>query len=150
MISRGKDRFDIAQPRVEIIPMIDIMMFLLVFFIMITLEMITNTGIQQELPGKAIPREQQTVTKLIVALSTSGEIKVNNAPVTYDGLVQSFRSAKATEVQGARVEVLIAPDKQVNLQRVISIMDLARVEKIDAVGVGTRKESAPSKKGKIL
>lgn len=150
MASRSKNIFEIEQPRVEIIPMIDIMMFLLVFFIMITLDMITNTGIQQELPGKAIPKEQQTVTKLIVALATSGEIKVNNTPVTYEGLVESFRLAKATEAQGAKVEVLIAPDKQVNLQRVISIMDLARAEKIDAVGVGTRKDSPPSKTGKIL
>ena len=150
MASRSKNIFEIEQPRVEIIPMIDIMMFLLVFFIMITLDMITNTGIQQELPGKAIPKEQQAVTKLIVALATSGEIKVNNTPVTYEGLVESFRLAKATEAQGAKVEVLIAPDKQVNLQRVISIMDLARAEKIDAVGVGTRKDSLPSKNGKIL
>ena len=32
--------------RVEIIPMIDVMLFLLVFFIMITLQMITDKGLK--------------------------------------------------------------------------------------------------------
>ena len=147
--TRGKNMFHIEEARIEIIPMIDIMMFLLVFFIMITLEMITNTGIQQELPGNAVPSELQTVTKLVVEMSPAGELKVNGAPATRESLVDSLRAAKATEAQGAKVEVLIAPDKQVNLQSVISIMDLARAEKIEAVGVGTRKGSEPSKKGKI-
>ena len=36
--------------RIEIIPMIDIMFFLLVFFVMITLRMIPATGIASKLP----------------------------------------------------------------------------------------------------
>ena len=36
--------FAAAKPRVEVIPMIDIMMFLLVFFVVISLRMIAGTG----------------------------------------------------------------------------------------------------------
>ncbi|MGC9161864.1 ExbD/TolR family protein, partial [Acidithiobacillus sp.] len=42
--------FEIKKGRVEIIPMIDIMLFLLVFFIMITLQMIPNSGLNLQLP----------------------------------------------------------------------------------------------------
>ena len=35
----GSSYFEVARPRVEVIPMIDIMMFLLVFFVIIALQM---------------------------------------------------------------------------------------------------------------
>ena len=41
------------QARLEIVPMIDIMMFLLVFFVMITLSMIPNAGLPIEHPRSA-------------------------------------------------------------------------------------------------
>lgn len=149
MARRSQILFEVEQPRVEIIPMIDVMMFLLIFFIMITLDMIPSSGILQTLPGKAsVPA--RPATKLIVALSTSGEIRLNGAPSTAEALLESFQRAKAAEAQGAKIEILIAPDKQVNLRQIISIMDLARMASITAVGVGTRKDSAASEKGRVL
>ena len=148
--ARGKNMFHTDEARIEIIPMIDIMMFLLVFFIMITLEMITNTGIQQELPGNAIPSDLQIVTKLVVGMSPDGRISVNGQDTTREAFVDQLRAAKATEASGAKVEVLIAGDKKVPLQSILGIMDLVRAEKIEAVGIATRKDSDPSKAGKVL
>ena len=45
--------YDAERPRVEVIPMIDIMMFLLVFFVVISLKMIAGTGVAMELPASA-------------------------------------------------------------------------------------------------
>ena len=45
-----KGFFEKKKGRIEIIPMIDIMFFLLVFFVMITLRMIPATGIASKLP----------------------------------------------------------------------------------------------------
>ena len=142
--------FHTTEPRVEIIPMIDIMMFLLVFFIMITLEMITNTGILQELPGKSVPQDQQTINKLVIGIDAAGELAVNGQAATREQLIEQLKAAKATEAQGARVEVLIAGDKQVNVQKVLGVMDLTRANGIEAVGLSTRAESEPSRNGKIL
>ena len=47
---------DAQRPRVEVIPMIDIMMFLLVFFVVISLQMIAGTGVDMELPGSKTTR----------------------------------------------------------------------------------------------
>ncbi len=52
MSGRVRSRyFDADRPRVEVIPMIDIMMFLLVFFVVISLNMIAGTGVDMVLPG---------------------------------------------------------------------------------------------------
>ena len=40
-----------AKPRVEVIPMIDIMMFLLVFFVIVAMKMIDGTGVAMEILG---------------------------------------------------------------------------------------------------
>ena len=51
--------FEAKKARIEIIPMIDIMFFLLVFFIMITLHMIPNAGLKTQLPSSASARSWQ-------------------------------------------------------------------------------------------
>ena len=86
----------------------------------------------------------------MVGLDAAGELTVNGQPATREQLVEQLQAAKATEAQGARVEVLIAGDKQVNIQKVLTVMDLTRANGIEAVGLSTRAESEPSKSGKIL
>ena len=48
--------FEHKKARIEIIPMIDVMLFLLVFFIIITLQMIPDKGVNLQLPYPARPR----------------------------------------------------------------------------------------------
>ena len=45
--------FETRKARIEIIPMIDIMLFLLVFFAMMTLKMIPTSGHLSKLPASA-------------------------------------------------------------------------------------------------
>jgi biopolymer transport protein ExbD len=149
MAKSARHLFHEDEARIEIIPMIDIMMFLLVFFIMFTLKMISNTGITQDLPGNAVTQDQHEVTKLIVGLAASGQLSVNNTPVTLAELDARLRAAKATEAQGNKVEVLIAAEKKADLQGVFTIMDSVRTAAIDAVSVATQTDSAPSAHGSI-
>ena len=47
--------FETKKARIEIIPMIDIMLFLLVFFAMMTLKMIPTSGHLTKLPPARLP-----------------------------------------------------------------------------------------------
>ena len=49
--------FEATRARVEVIPMIDIMMFLLVFFVVISVRMIAGTGVEMDLPGSSTLRD---------------------------------------------------------------------------------------------
>ena len=57
--------FEQKKGRVDIIPMIDIMLFLLVFFIMITLQMIPDKGLNLQLPtasrAQQLPHPHYTI-----------------------------------------------------------------------------------------
>ena len=53
--------FEASKPRVEVIPMIDIMMFLLVFFVVISLRMIAGTGVP--MGGSPTPSSRTAITE---------------------------------------------------------------------------------------
>jgi len=57
---KRRDLLERERPRLEIIPMIDIMMFLLVFFVMIVLKMIPDSGVTLSLPGASTASSSRT------------------------------------------------------------------------------------------
>ena len=71
------------KPRLEIIPFIDIMFFLLATFMMVSLSLIHNQGIELNLPGatSARPQEQTDHTQT-VSVAKSGELFLNKEPIT--------------------------------------------------------------------
>jgi biopolymer transport protein ExbD len=77
--------FDSHRPRVEVIPMIDIMMFLLVFFVVITLKMIAGTGVEMDLPGSSSTQEIKSST-ITVGVTTAGDTVVDGKTLTPDAL----------------------------------------------------------------
>ena len=73
---------DLKKTKIEIIPMIDTMFFLLVFFILSSLGVIKLQGISVDLPkgGPAIPEtmnDQNKPVELTVAIAANGEVSVN-------------------------------------------------------------------------
>ncbi|MDE1181867.1 biopolymer transporter ExbD [Paraburkholderia sp.] len=140
---------DEDEARIEIIPMIDIMMFLLVFFVMATLKMITNAGITQNLPGNAVPQEEQKIDKLIVGVAADGTLTLNGAPLAAAGLEPALRQARQDEASKGQAQVLIAAQKQADLQAVMHVADAVRHAGIQALGIATQADSLPSAHGAI-
>ena len=137
------------EARIEIIPMIDIMMFLLVFFIMVTLKMISNAGVTQDLPGDAVPLEQQKINKLIVGVAADGRLSLNGQPINDNGLQRALQQAHRDEAVSGKVNVLIAAEKRANLQEVMHVADAVRGADIRALGISTQSESESSEHGAL-
>jgi biopolymer transport protein ExbD len=127
--------FDASRPRVEVIPMIDIMMFLLVFFVVISLKMIAGTGIDMELPGSATTQELKTST-ITVGVTKSGATVVDGKTLTPDALKERLIAIKKAQP----VEVVLAGDKDVPLQMLIQVMDTVRAAGITTVGIAAKAE----------
>ena len=79
------------RPRLEIIPFIDIMFFLLATFMMVSLSMIDIQGIDLNLPGanSAKPQDQNDHTQT-VSVAKSGELFLNKEPITLSNLQERF------------------------------------------------------------
>ena len=114
--------------------MIDVMMFLLVFFVMIALSMIPNAGISVELPAAATANPLPT-TQFVVAVDKTGALYVDGNPLSLDDLVARLRSGNARATS-----VIISADRAVDFQHVIAAMDAARGAGVKDIGLAARRE----------
>ncbi|ANJ66120.1 biopolymer transporter ExbD [Halothiobacillus diazotrophicus] len=125
---------DAERPRIEIIPMIDIMMFLLVFFIMVTLKMIPGTGVQLNLPG-ASTADKLPTTQVVIGVAEDGSMHIADQTMDKDQLAAYLNKMHQDKTQ--ELQVIIAGDKQVSLQNLLAVMDVARAQGISGVGIAT-------------
>ncbi len=131
--------FEQKEARIEIVPMIDIMMFLLVFFMVVTLKMIEGAGIPMQLPGSATAETLKPPVKVTVAVNDKGELRFEGQNTTKEALSAQLRSAKAAN---GKVDVIIAGDKTVDLQKLMEVFDIVRGAGITNVGIAAKKSAA--------
>jgi biopolymer transport protein ExbD len=108
---------EVKKPRIEIIPMIDIMLFLLVFFIMLALKMIPTSGHVTKLPTSStaatIPNP-----KLTVEILPTGEINVDSKSSSIAGLTEYLKQRDAS-----KISVTLVGADTVSLQQLMSVID---------------------------
>src|SRR5262245_28816433 len=103
--------------RIEIVPMIDIIFFLLVFFVMITLRMIPATGIASQLPHSGTA-EQMPRPDVIVTLGKDGGVVMDDRPVGLEELTQKLAAGDV-----AKTAVTIAGASSASIQQLMAVMD---------------------------
>jgi biopolymer transport protein ExbD len=127
--------FEASKPRVEVIPMIDIMMFLLVFFVVISLRMIAGTGVPMEIPSSKTTQSIRSST-VTVGITKTGDTVIDGKPVTQEEL-----KTKLVELKKRKpVDVVLAGDKDVPLQSLLQVMDAIRGAGISSVGIAAKAE----------
>jgi len=127
--------FETRKARIEIIPMIDIMLFLLVFFIMVLLRMIPGSGISSQLPNSHTA-EQLPHPKVVVTLLADGSTQIGQEVLTLDALTARL----AAEPDPGKMDVTIAGAASVSLQNLLAAMDAVRKAGVTAVGIAARTQ----------
>lgn len=135
MARRRRSVLEEPHARLEIVPMIDIMMFLLVFFVMIALRMIPDAGVTMQLPGAATAT-QMPATQVVIAIDKDDVIHIQDQTYSLDALQAYLAGVKQTKV----TNVVIAADKSINFQQVMDVMDTVRKTGITDVGLATKQE----------
>ena len=86
------------RARIEIIPLIDIMFFLLATFVVVSLSMIRNEGITVRLPTAQSATQEERSASITVSISEAGEIYLDKDKVA---LSRTARAAARGEGGGA-------------------------------------------------
>ena len=119
------------RARVEMIPLIDCMFILLVFFIYSMLSMTLQRGITVELPT-ARALETNDEASIVVSITSAGSIHVDDTPVTLDELGAAIADAR----RGLdRPRFVINADTRSQHGRFIRVMDELRVQGVSQVMV---------------
>lgn len=119
------------RARIEIIPMIDVVFFLLVFFMMASLSMTVYQGLPVNLPEAASGQKNAAETASIT-LSKDGGSFLNSEPITVAGLGDRIRPMLAKHRDLA---VIINADREVTHARVVDVLDALRVTGVGKIAI---------------
>jgi biopolymer transport protein ExbD len=125
------------KPRIEIIPMIDTMFFLLVFFMIATLSMTIQHGMPVSLP--TAESSTDTIAEHVsLTLTREGLLYYNKEAITLQELEMRLANLRQSSSDPS---LLINADEQVPHGRVIKVMDLIRLSGITSMGIATQPSS---------
>jgi biopolymer transport protein ExbD len=124
------------KARIEIIPLIDVMMFLLVFFVLISLNVIPALGIKTTLPGSAQPDKLQVRKHAVVTIAPQGQVQLDGTDYSLAGLSSALKQLKAS----GDVDVVINSDKDVSVQQLVDVMDSIKSSGITAIAISSKKK----------
>lgn len=120
-------------PRLMIIPMIDIIFFLLVFFMMSTLYMVEQNVIPVALPAATAAKTDQT--KLIpLTLTAAGTLYLEQEEIPRPLLVQRIQGELTRTPDAAFV---LRADRRLEYGQVIEILDILKTSGVRRVSVAT-------------
>jgi biopolymer transport protein ExbD len=127
-------RRSIKKARIEIIPMIDTIFFLLVFFMISTLSMTQFKGMQVNLPkaasGKQAPAESAAIT-----IDKDGQLFLNQQRVEKASLGEALKQQLANN---ADLLVVINADDGVAHGQVVEVMDIARAVNVVRMAIAVK------------
>jgi biopolymer transport protein ExbD len=124
------------RARIEIIPLIDIMFFLLATFVVVSLSMIRNEGITVRLPSAQSATQEERSASITVSISESGEIYLDKDNVALPELRERLRAAKEAEPELA---VFINGDERADFGIAVGVFDQVRMLGIAKVSVQTTR-----------
>ena len=125
------------KARIEIIPMIDVMMFLLVFFVLISVNVIPALGIKTQQPNSSQAQNLKTPDKqVVVTLGREGLIQLDGQTVELDRLVSTIK-AKASASEP--IAVIVNSDKGAEVQTLVDVMDAIKAAGLGKVALAARE-----------
>ena len=123
------------RARIEIIPLIDIMFFLLATFMMVSLSMIQNRGIPVHLPAAASANPQEKKSFHTITVSESGEVYLDKERIGLDALPARLSGIRQGEPDA---RLFINADERAPFGGVARVLDEVRLQRIDKVAIQTR------------
>jgi len=122
--------FPHKKARIEIIPLIDIMFFLLAAFMMASLTMIRLQSIKMNLPTASTATRDFKPDILNIAVDKAGDVYIEKRPVN---LVELHNILSNKLRLNTNVPVYISGDKEATHGAVIRVLDIVRREGIQKV-----------------
>ena len=131
-IRRGLTR----RPRIEMIPLIDVVFLLLVFFIYSMLSMTVHRGLPVNLPTASTSTVDRK-TFITISLQQDGQLFLEDRVVDKHTLPSLLIKEKK---KNSEVQVYLRADRDVSYQRAVEIMDLVRSAGIHKLALETQWE----------
>ena len=125
------------KARIEIVPMIDVMMFLLIFFVLISLNVIPTFGLRTALPqSSTAQRTVSTQRPVVVTLGADGALALDGKAVPARELGPQVQ---AIHRRAPEQRFIVNADQTVRWQAIVEVMDALRQQGIDSITFATQR-----------
>ena len=118
-----RKRTPLAEPEINLIPFIDILLVVLIF-LMLTTTWSNLTEINLSLPVADAQKQKERPRQIVLTVNAQGQYTVNKAPVngtTVSGLIAVLGPMAAKDIT-----LVISADAQASHQSVVNAMEAAR------------------------
>ncbi len=122
------------KPAIMIIPMIDIIFFLLVFFMLSMLTMVTQKTIALQLPTAAVAKVDTTKT-LPISIDKNGTIYLERDVITLSDLQKRLVEEKS---KTDKLTIVLRGDVDSQYGKVVAVMDTVRLAGIDRISIAAQ------------
>lgn len=123
------------RARIEIIPLIDVVFFLLATFVMVSLSMVKNQGISVNLPVASTGTDQEPKQAITISVNDQGDVYFDKTLVTLEQVPAKLRALKAAD---PGVKILINGDEKAHFGKAVGILDEVRKAGIAKVSIRTK------------
>jgi biopolymer transport protein ExbD len=128
------------RARIEIVPLIDIIFFLLATFVMVSLSMVKHQGIPVVVPRASTGQAQENKEHTMVTLSETGQMYLNKVELSQEALFAQIRTLKEANPE---LRILINGDENARLGLAIGVLDETRKLGITKVAFATTPVHKP-------
>ena len=132
------------KARIEIIPLIDIMFFLLACMMLVSLNMIQTKGVKMNLPSSSTATPENKSDFLTLSVRKDGVLFLDKTEIARHAIAAELQRRKTNDPD---LRVMIQGDAEALHGDVITILDLVRVAGIQKVTFQTK---ADSKEGGLI
>jgi biopolymer transport protein ExbD len=110
----------VKKARVEIIPLIDVMFFLLAAFMMVTLTMNRLRTLQMDLPSAVAPKSSEKPDMMEIIIDRDGDLKVGGKLLPFSELAGRVEAKVASNTN---YPFYLKPDYQTTHGNVLRVLD---------------------------
>ena len=128
------------RARIEIIPLIDIIFFLLATFVMVSLSRVKNRGIPVNLPAARTGGAQERAESASITITSKGEVYFDKQLVDAAQLDTALQGLVAANPDA---KVFINGDAKAEFGQAIDVLDHARRLGITRIAIETQPKAAP-------
>lgn len=111
-------------PEINLVPMMDVVMTILVFFILVSMTLTSSKSVDATLPrtDKGV-NSKATPDPLIIGMTRGGQVEINNATVTETQIAQQVAAYFQRNPQGA---IVLKADKSLPYEKVVQTLGVLR------------------------
>lgn len=124
------------KPKLMIIPMIDIIFFLLVFFMMSMLSMVVQKSMPVNLPT-ATASSVDLQRKIPITITADGKIYVEQDAYDLNGMAKRLEAEKA---KGGDLTIILKADQRAQYGEFVQVLDTLKNMQLNKIAVATESK----------